>query len=358
MKNTHLKALTEEQRNAICRMQLIKSIPRNCFERSLLKSLYFGFRDYVCVVACYIIFNKFQTYNVNLYLQVIAYIFYAFIQGFFCWCIFVVGHDCGHGSFSNYPMINALMGHIFHGSIYVPFWPWALSHSRHHQNHNHIEKDYSNPWHAEAKDCGSSYMSRFVLPLVAWPVYLIFGQPDGTHFLPLKTQRLYGNASIKESVKCIVSSAVVFLWIFIYRSIFGTWGNTAFYTAGPFLGFGYWLLTVTYFQHHGDFSIVYDDETWNYEMAAFQTIDRSYGSFIDYFHHRITDCHVIHHLFYLTIPHYHLREATDALLEHLKKHDLLWLYQFEPTRDFATRVFFQMGKQGLAYKHYVKGKQN
>lgn len=307
----------------------------------------------MCIAVTYCIFHSFQQLKPPMWLQPIAYLIYTFIQGFFWWCIFVVGHDCGHGSFSNNTSINAFMGHIFHGSIYVPFWPWALSHHRHHLNHNHKIKDYSNPWHDELDQCGDLSLKRLILPVIAWPMYLILGYFDGTHFLPLPTQRLYAKATSIESIQCIISSIAVFLWAFIYRSIFGSWSEAAFYTVGPFIGFGWWLFTVTYFQHHGDFSIVYSDDTWSFETAAFQTIDRTFGSWIDYFHHRITDCHVIHHLFFLKIPHYHLREATDALVQYLKKNDLEYLYQFEPTEDFIWRVFSEVHERGLTYKEHV-----
>jgi omega-3 fatty acid desaturase (delta-15 desaturase) len=358
MKSEHLtRKLTEEEKRKISRMEIMKCIPKHCLKSSLLLSLYYGARDYACIIACYFLFIKCQQFSIPLWAQIISYIMYSFLQGFFWWCIFVVGHDCGHGTFSKYPMINAFMGHIFHGSIYVPFWPWALSHNRHHRFHNHKQKDYSNPWHSEVESCGSTPAERSILPLVAWPSYLIGGLPDGTHFFPTG-QRLYKDAKFIDCAKCIVSSLSVFAWMFFYREIFGSWKTTAFFTLGPFIGSGYFLFTVTYFQHHGECSIVYDDENWNFEHAAFQTIDRSYGKFIDYFHHRITDCHVVHHLFFLSMPHYHLREATDALVDYLKKNDLLWLYQFESTRDFPIRVFQQVVKQGLSYKHYVHGKQH
>ena len=61
-------------------------------------------------------------------------------------CIFVVGHDCGHGNFSESETLNDIIGHITHGSILVPYYPWQLSHRRHHMYHNHIDKDYSHPW--------------------------------------------------------------------------------------------------------------------------------------------------------------------------------------------------------------------
>jgi fatty acid desaturase len=42
-----------------------------------------------------------------------------------------------------YEWLNDTLGHVTHGSILVPYWPWRLSHKRHHMHHNHVDKDYS-----------------------------------------------------------------------------------------------------------------------------------------------------------------------------------------------------------------------
>ncbi|KAF2566082.1 hypothetical protein F2Q68_00027679 [Brassica cretica] len=45
-------------------------------------------------------------------------------QGTLFWAIFVLGHDCGHGSFSDIPLLNTAVGHILHSFILVPYHGW------------------------------------------------------------------------------------------------------------------------------------------------------------------------------------------------------------------------------------------
>ena len=65
------------------------------------------------------------------------------------WALFVVGHDCGHQSFSNNKRLNNLVGNIVHASILVPYHGWRVSHRKHHANHGHVENDES--WYPTKK---------------------------------------------------------------------------------------------------------------------------------------------------------------------------------------------------------------
>jgi len=111
----------------------------------------------------------------------------------------------------------------------------------------------------------------------------------------------------------------------------------------------FWVSMVTYLQHHNEqgHTKVFDDSTFAYTMAAFETIDRTYGGVIDFLHHRISDCHLIHHIFFTSIPHYHLREATDALEAFLQKNGYGHLYKKESTPDFPLVFLKSMYTHGM-----------
>lgn len=275
------------------------------------------------------------------------------------WCLFVVGHDCGHNTFSNYTWFNDLIGNVAHGFILVPYWPWRLSHRRHHMYHNHIEKDYSHPWWtdetAAADPEGHAIILmqekypqvKYLFPIIGWPLYL-FGLPDGNHWIPTKKGRLWVDTAASETIKAIVSTSCVLGWAYGLYAAFGySVANFIYFHLMPVLIFGWWLVCTTYLQHHSEETVVYGAETWKFDLAAFQTVDREYGWGVDQLTHHITDGHVAHHLFFTKIPHYNLPMATKAIRMKLEELGLKDLYRKEITHNFPAVLYDSLVRFGF-----------
>ena len=64
------------------------------------------------------------------------------------------------------------------------------------------------------------------------------------------------------------------------------------------------------------------------------TIDRPYGKIFDFLHHRIGSTHVAHHVAHV-IPHYHAKEATEALASAFPH---IYLYDDTPLHKALWRV--------------------
>lgn len=178
---------------------------------------------------------------------------------------------------------------------------------------------------------------RAVFPIVGWALYL-YGMPDGSHFIPFASQRMWMEHP-KERSKCVLSALVVVAYAALIMHLFNYDVKQAAYWYGaPAVVYGWWLVAVTYLQHHNPDTLVYDDKNWKFVDAAFETVDRKFGWGIDTLHHHITDGHVAHHLFFTKIPHYNLPKATKAICGHLKQNGLEKLYKKELTYDFPVRT--------------------
>ena len=357
-----------------------KAVPAEAFNKSLLWSLWYMVFDYsLWLGATYLMWNFVQSPEYSSYGPLVrhgATFLYWNWCGFFMWCIFVVGHDCGHGTFSNYHLLNEVVGLITHGSICVPYHPWKLTHHRHHSYHNHVDRDYSHPWYTPDKlaaDSGPEYAlaramedytwMRFLFPFIGWAVYL-FGLPDGSHFLPVgfmgKENNRMWNESIdilgnyNEHMKCLLSASVVFGFCYsLMEFVFAwDWSAFAYWYVAPAIVYGWWLVTVTYLQHHDHSTLVFDDADWNFVYSAFETIDRKFGYGIDSLHHHITDGHVAHHLFFKGIPHYNLPIATEAVYKYMADNKLAHLVKTDDTSDFPARVHKYMVQFGFAANRF------
>jgi omega-3 fatty acid desaturase (delta-15 desaturase) len=266
-----------------------------------------------------------------------------FAAGFFMWCMFVVGHDCGHTTFSPHQPVNELMGELSHSVLLcTPFAPWRRSHHRHHSYHNHIKEDYSHMWYTESQrskvlrlpHLAVHYTIRVVTPFLNWWTYLYVGQPDGGHLFLYG--RLWKDATVAEMARGYVSSAVSVAAMYGWYALFGDAVVRAY--CMPWMWYGWWLFTVTFFQHHFDEMLLFREGAWSYVRGAFETIDRTFGRGVDHMHHNITDGHVVHHLFFTKIPHFHLMKATHAMRQGLAKEGFAHLYKHQDTPAFAVDI--------------------
>jgi omega-3 fatty acid desaturase (delta-15 desaturase) len=280
------------------------AIPPHCFESSVVRSLSYFFLDIGIIAGLYAL-----AYTLD------SWFFWPFFwvaQGTMFWALFVVGHDCGHRSFSKYKWLNDLVGHLSHSPILVPFHGWRISHRTHHKNTGNIDTDES--WYPISESYYNempAYMKflRYQMVLFLYPLYLFKRSPgkEGTHFFP--------NSSLfKPSEKWDIITSTVCWGAMIALLGFLTyqWGIIWLikYYLMPYIVFVMWLDLVTYL-HHTDPDIPwYRGKDWYFLKGALSTIDHDYG-FINNIHHNI-GTHVAHHIF-LTMPHYHLKTATEAI---------------------------------------------
>nr|ARQ20744.1 omega-3 fatty acid desaturase [Eucommia ulmoides] len=319
------------------------AIPKHCWVKNPWRSMSYVLRDAVVVFALMAMAIYFDNW--------VVWPLYWAAQGTMFWAIFVLGHDCGHGSFSDSPLLNSVFGHLLHSSILVPYHGWRISHRTHHQNHGNVEHDESWVPLSEKTYNQLDYSTKFLrfkvpFPMFAYPFYLWWRSPGktGSHFNPYSD--LFDPSErglIITSTACwtsMVALLVSLSFVFGPMQMFKVYGV-------PYWIFIIWLDMVTYLHHHGHEQKLpwYRGKEWSYLRGGLTTIDRDYG-WINNIHHDI-GTHVIHHLF-PQIPHYHLVEATKSA-----KH-VLGKYYREPRKSgpFPFHLISYL-KRSMQQDHYV-----
>uniref|UniRef100_A0ACD5X0H3 Uncharacterized protein n=1 Tax=Avena sativa TaxID=4498 RepID=A0ACD5X0H3_AVESA len=320
------------------------AIPKHCWVKDPWRSMSYVLRDVLVVLGLAAAAARVDSW--------LVWPLYWAAQGTMFWALFVLGHDCGHGSFSSNKKLNSVVGHILHSSILVPYNGWRISHRTHHQNHGHVEKDES--WHPLPQRLYNSLDNmtkklRFSLPfpMLAFPLYLFVRTPGkkGSHFDP--------NSDVflpNEKKDVLTSTASWLAMIGVLAGLTFAMGPLKMLKlyAIPYVIFVMWLDFVTYLHHHGheDKLPWYRGKEWSYLRGGLTTLDRDYGLINNNIHHDI-GTHAIHHLF-PQIPHYHLVEATEAAKPVLGK------YYKEPEKS-APLPFHLLGVLSRSMKsdHYV-----
>ncbi|KAA8539566.1 hypothetical protein F0562_026258 [Nyssa sinensis] len=319
------------------------AIPKHCWVKNPWRSMSYVVRDVLVVFGLAAMAAYFNNW--------VVWPLYWFAQGTMFWALFVLGHDCGHGSFSNNPKLNSVVGHLLHSSILVPYHGWRISHRTHHRNHGHVENDES--WHPLSEKIYKNLDNitqklRFTLPfpMLAYPFYLWGRSPGktGSHFDP--NSDLFVPNERKDVITSTVCWTAMAALLVCLSFVMGPIQMFKLYGI-PYWIFVMWLDLVTYLHHHGHEEKLpwYRGAEWSYLRGGLTTLDRDYG-WINNIHHDI-GTHVIHHLF-PQIPHYHLIEATQAAKPVLGK------YYREPKKSWPL-PFHLLGilTRSMKQDHYV-----
>lgn len=288
-------------------IELKNALPSHVFRSDLKRSMYYVGKDLAICAALYagLLVAENQPY---IALRVAYTVVYWFLQGTFFWSLFVLGHDCGHGSFSSYSLLNDVVGTALHSFILVPFYQWKLSHRFHHRHTGNIDKEeifYPVRERDIHKDM-TLFRPGFMLGF-SWFAYLVIGYSPRkiNHFNMSETifeNHMFGCAS------SLCSFALMVCCLFKYTSTFGLIAVIVHYFV-PLLVFASWLVIVT-FLHHNEVEIPwYSDKMWDNVRGQISSVDRDYGWAQELTHNIGT--HQVHHLF-TAIPHYHLEDAREA----------------------------------------------
>lgn len=221
--------------------------------------------------------------------------------------IFIIFHDCGHGSFYRSPAANNFWGFVTGLLTFTPYYQWRWEHSIHHATAGHLERrgvgdiwtltveEYlqSSRWKKFSYRLARNPVILFVIaPMVVFVILQRFPSPDAK---PRERRSVWiMNLALVPMIAGLVWAFGFLPWLFIQLIVLGVAGSA-----------GVWLF---YVQHQFEDAYWEHGDDWDYTEAAL--LGSSFyrlPKVLQWFSGNI-GFHHIHHLS-PRIPNYHLERC-------------------------------------------------
>ena len=270
----------------------------------------------------------------------------AILAGAFLVRVFIIFHDCGHGSFFKSPRANSLWGFLCGVLTFTPFYHWRWEHSLHHATSGDLDRrGDGDVWTMTVQEyLESSRGKRFAYRLARNPIVLFVLAP--LYVFLIRHRFPKSKASRRERYSVYWMNLAVLTTAAVLSVIFGLKAYlliqlTALMVAGAA---GFWLF---YVQHQ--FEGVYWErrDDWDYAAAALQGSSfYKLPRVLQWFSGNI-GFHHIHHLS-PRIPNYHLEKCHNAnpLFHHVKPVTL-----FSSFKSFTFRLWDEQRRELVGFHH-------
>jgi acyl-lipid omega-6 desaturase (Delta-12 desaturase) len=266
--------------------------------------------------------------------------------------IFIIFHDCGHGSFFKSRKANDIWGFITGVLTFTPYYLWRWEHAIHHASSGDLDRrGTGDVWTLTVQEyLESSRWRRFAYRLARNPVVLF---ALGPWVLFLIIHRIpVGKASRRERNSVYWTNLAILIMGAGLSCVFGlkTYLILQFSVVAVAASAGVWLF---YVQHQ--FEGVYWErgEEWDYAMAALKGSSfYKLPKILQWFSGSI-GFHHIHHLS-PSIPNYHLEKCHKAepLFQTVKPVTLLG-----SLKSFTFRLWDEQRHRLVGYSHLRKLRQ-
>jgi omega-6 fatty acid desaturase (delta-12 desaturase) len=268
------------------------------------------------------------------------------LAGAFLIRVFIIFHDCGHGSFFKSALANHIVGAVAGVLTFTPFYHWRWEHAIHHASAGHLDRRGTGDiWTLTVREyLEASRWKRFAYRLARNPFVLFVLAPLFLFLVMQRVPSLKAPARERYSVYwtnlAVGLLAVGLIWVFGWKA-YVIIQLTVLMTAASV---GLWLF---YVQHQ--FEGVYWErgEDWDFIQAAlkgssFYKLPRVLQWFSGNigFHH-------IHHLS-PRIPNYQLEEChrAEPLFQTVKPVTLL-----SSLKSFTFRLWDEQQHRLVGYRH-------
>lgn len=270
----------------------------------------------------------------------------AALAGLFLIRIFIIFHDCGHGSFFKSRLANDVVGFITGVLTLTPYYHWRWEHSIHHATAGALDRrGTGDVWTMTVEEyLKASRWKRFAYRLARNP-FILFGLAP--LYLFVIAQRFPSpNASPRERASVHWMNAAVLGVALLLSWAFGFTTYLLLHLTVELVGggIGVWMF---YVQHQ--FEDVYweRDENWDYTNAALQGSSfYKLPKVLQWFSGNI-GFHHIHHLS-PRIPNYNLERChkADPLFQEVRPITL-----FSSLRSLSLRLWDENLGKLVGYRH-------
>lgn len=270
----------------------------------------------------------------------------AALAGVFLVRVFIIFHDCGHGSYFKSRVANDVVGFLTGLLTFTPYYQWRWDHALHHATSGHLDKRGTGDlWTLTVQEyLGSSRGRRFAYRVARNPFVLFVLAPLFVLLIKQRFPSATDNPRERHSVYwmnlAILGMATALSLLFGWKAYLFI-QLTAMAVAGSV---GFWLF---YVQHQFEGVYWERSEEWDYTAAALQGSSfYKLPKVLQWFTGNI-GYHHIHHLS-ARIPNYNLERCHKA---HLMFQQVRPVTFFGSFKTLTLRLWDEQRKKLVGYRH-------